>query len=271
MTTRVQVFTSALYLTTSGVVVGDDAVLVIDPLLLPREIETIRQAVEESGRATVHLLYTHHHWDHIIGGQAFPTAHRLAHRRLPDAVTANKQVEAARRFDENNYVERPAPFEFQAPHELVDDGWTGDLGNMPFTLIHLPGHATDMLGVHLPSEKTLFAADFLSDVEPPMIDGDGSDYLVSLDKVAKLINSHPIEILVPGHGHVAQGSEVIQTRLDADVAYIEEVRTIAAASDDADAAVEAGKSMSYRGKESWPSMVRVHEANMREVHGAIKG
>lgn len=275
MKSRIKVFKSALYMTTSGVVFGADDALVIDPSLLPREIALTQTYVEQSSTPAKYLVYTHHHWDHILGGQAFPSARRLAHRCFPEAMKANRPEDAVRKFDEEYYIERDPSFEFQPPHELVDDGWSGDLGDLEFRLIHLPGHAFDMLGVHIPAEKTLFAADMLSDVELPMIEGDGGDYLASLRKIDALAASGQVETLVPGHGHVTHDANVVRARIVGDIAYIDRLRNVIKGFWDGGAdeatVLEACRSMSYRGREGWPPMAKTHAANVRAVYRAMAG
>ncbi|HLF28622.1 MAG TPA: MBL fold metallo-hydrolase [Anaerolineae bacterium] len=273
MASRIRVFTSALYLTTSGVVRGSSGTLVIDPNLLPREIETLRWYVEQSGTPAKYLVYTHHHWDHILGGQAFPGARRLAQRGFPAAVRAAQAEAAIHRFDAEYYLFREPPFEFQPPHELVDDGWAGELGDVEFRLLHLPGHAPDMLGVHLPAEQTLFAADMLSDIELPMIEGDGGDYLASLRKVDALVASGQVETLIPGHGRVTHGADAIRARIAEDIAYLDRLRIVIGGQlgegvDEA-STVAACQSMDYRGKAGWPPMQRAHEENVREIYKAL--
>jgi glyoxylase-like metal-dependent hydrolase (beta-lactamase superfamily II) len=259
---------------TSGVVDGADGALVIDPGILPREIGAIRWYVEQSGKRAKYLLYTHHHWDHLLGGQAFPNARRLAHRYFPEALSNDTAADKIRRFDGEYYIERDPPFEFQLPHELVDDEWTGSLGDVEFRAIHLPGHARDMLGVHVPAEKTLFAADMLADVELPMIEGDGSDYLASLRRLDALVDSGEVETLVPGHGHVARGADSIRARIAGDIAYIDRLRSVIAGNlqtgADEAAVVEACRSLDYRGKGSWPPMEKVHDDNTRAIYRAAQ-
>ncbi len=257
---------------TSAVVSGSDGLLVIDPGILPREIETMRWYVEQGDRPARFLVYTHHHWDHILGGQVFPSAHRLAHQCFPEAMRASRPLDEIRRFDDEYYVEREPPFEFQPPHELAEDGWSGDLGDLTFKLIHLPGHAPDMIGVHIPLEKTLFAADMLSDVELPMIEGDGGDYLASLRKIDALVASGQVETLVPGHGHVTRGADGIRARIAEDVAYIDRLRLIIGEKLDEvqETVVAACRLMDYRGKDGWPPMGKVHEDNAREVYKGMR-
>jgi glyoxylase-like metal-dependent hydrolase (beta-lactamase superfamily II) len=266
------VFTSGLYRTTSGVVNGSEGALVIDPGILPREIGAIAWYVEQSEKPARYVVYTHHHWDHILGGQSFPAARRLAHRCFPDAMQSNRPLDEIRRFDDEYYIDRDPPFQFQPPHELVDDGWTGSLGDVEFRLLYLPGHAIDMLGVHIPAEKTLFAADMLSDVELPMIEGDGSSYLASLRKIDALVVNGEVETLVPGHGRVTSGAEAIRTRVAEDIAYIDRLRMVIGGklADGEGAALEACRSMAYRGKDGRPPMDSVHEDNARTIYRAMQ-
>ncbi len=259
-------------MTTSGVVNGSDGALVIDPGILPREIGAIAWYVENSEKPVRYVVYTHHHWDHILGGQAFLAAQRLAHRCFPDAMQASRPLDAIRRFDDEYYVQREPAFEFQPPHALIDDGWTGSLGDVDFSLMHLPGHAVDMLGVLVPAEKTLFAADMLSDVELPMIEGDGRDYLNSLHKIDALVTSGQVETLVPGHGHVTNDAGVIRARIAEDIAYIDRLRLVIGGKmeEGEEAAFEACRSMHYRGKDGRPTMSKVHEENVRTIYRGLK-
>lgn len=272
MSAKVRVFTSGIYLTTCGVVDGRDGILLIDPGILPRELEALKVYVAHAEKPAKYLVYTHHHWDHILGGQAFPSARRVAHRAFPDALQANRSLDEIRRFDDEYFIDRDPPFEFQPPHELIDDGWSANVGDIEFRLIHLPGHAVDMLGVHLPVEKTLFAADMLSDLELPAIEGDGGDYLKSLRKVEALAGAGQIETLVPGHGHVTHGADAIRARIAEDIGYIDRLRLVISGklNEGEDAAVDACRSMRHRCAGGWPPMDKQHEANVREVYRAMK-
>ena len=271
MTSRIRVFTSGLYMMTSGVVNGADGALVIDPGILPREIGAIRWYVEISEKPAKYLLYTHHHWDHILGGQAFPSARRLAHRCLPEAMQADRADDKIRSFDDEYYIDRDSRFEFQPPHELTEDGWTGSLGDVEFRLVHLPGHAIDMMGVYVPAERTLFVSDMLADIELPIIEGDGGSYVQSLRRIDALVASGEVETVVPGHGRVAHGAYAIRARIAEDIAYIDRLQIIVDGKRSAgeESAVDACRSMSYRGKEGWPSMTKIHEANVRAIFGAM--
>jgi len=112
----------------------------------------------------------------------------------------------------------------------------------------------------------------LSDVELPMIDGDGGDYLDSLRKIDALVAAGAVETLVPGHGHVTRGADAIRARIAEDVDYVERLRSVVGAKlgGGEEVAVEACHSISYRGKDGWPPMGKVHEDNARAVYRSMR-
>ena len=68
-------FESCIYKTTSTVIDTEDCVIVVDPCLLPSEIDEINQHVMRmKGTRPIYLIMTHSDWDHIVGAGAFPEA-----------------------------------------------------------------------------------------------------------------------------------------------------------------------------------------------------
>ncbi|MDD9205450.1 MBL fold metallo-hydrolase, partial [Georgenia sp. 10Sc9-8] len=83
---------------------------------------------------------------------------------------------------------------------------------------HAPGHAA----LWLPDPRVLVAGDMLSDTEVPLLDLTAADpladYRAGLNVLAPFVAR--AAVLVPGHGHVAQGPAV-RRRLTADLAYLD--------------------------------------------------
>ncbi len=68
---------------TIGLVVGADAVLVVDTGSTLREGAELRaQVAALTGRDVTHIALTHGHFDHVLGTAAFPGAEIYAHRAL---------------------------------------------------------------------------------------------------------------------------------------------------------------------------------------------
>lgn len=69
------VFESQIYKTTSAVIQTEDCLIVVNPCLLPSEVEEIREHVLSiQGNRPIYLIMTHSDWDHIVGAGAFPEA-----------------------------------------------------------------------------------------------------------------------------------------------------------------------------------------------------
>lgn len=138
-----------LHLVTEGAfqmmfLVTEEGVVVVDapPTLGPH----IRPAIKEVTRAAVtHVVYTHHHADHIGAASIFPeSAARYAHR---DTAATLRRLADPRR---------------PLPTVLVDDTLTLDLGEQTLRLDHRgPNHTPGNLFVHAPRQRTLMLVDVI--------------------------------------------------------------------------------------------------------------
>ncbi len=93
-------------------------------------------------------------------------------------------------------------------------------------VVDIPGHLYGQSGFLFPEFRTLFAADTLSNIEPPSIEGSWQSliaYLESLATLKELISQ--VEWIVPGHGDPMDSSEA-KSRLDQDRRYLEALRDL---------------------------------------------
>lgn len=65
---------SSLYATNSGVFVSGGQACLIDPGILPQEVQAIGRFVEERDAEVRAIVLTHGHWDHLLGVAAFTGA-----------------------------------------------------------------------------------------------------------------------------------------------------------------------------------------------------
>jgi glyoxylase-like metal-dependent hydrolase (beta-lactamase superfamily II) len=97
-----------------------------------------------------------------------------------------------------------------------------DGGPLPGEIVEHEAHAVGHAAVLLADRGVLLAGDMLSDVLIPLLDprrpGQVGAYETALDRLGEAAGN--VEVLVPGHGAVAQGPGVA-ARLDADRAYLE--------------------------------------------------
>ncbi|MGH7742880.1 MAG: MBL fold metallo-hydrolase, partial [Candidatus Eiseniibacteriota bacterium] len=67
----------------NSVVLLDPAhTVLVDPGVLPSEIEDIAGRVRTTGPAAITLVMTHAHWDHVLGRSQWPQARVFAHDRF---------------------------------------------------------------------------------------------------------------------------------------------------------------------------------------------
>ena len=224
--THLTVFESALFRTTTSLIVTDDVVLLVDPNWLPFEIEYIQQAVKKvQANKPLYLLFTHSDYDHIIGYKAFPHVKVIASEAFvnnPNKATILQQIQD---FDDEYYIKRP----YLTTYPQVDIVVKKDRQELKIgeTVLHFylaPGHNIDGIFTILPQQGLWIAGDYLSNIEFPYIYYSSKAYEQTLGKIGVLFDRYTIDVLVTGHGDVALIQEEIAERAKASLAYIKELR-----------------------------------------------
>ena len=273
---RVRVRQSARYAMNSVLLPDREHTVLVDPGILPSELDDIAAQVALERPESVTLVFTHGHWDHVLGRPWWPDAETLAHDRL--AAQLARDGEHARAEAERIAAaagERwPSPYQPFAPTHAVSGLHFRKLGRWRLVLRDAPGHCASQLTVHLPEPRILIAADTLSDIEIPALETAPAIYRHAIEPLVPIAEGGAIETLIPGHGSIAHGRDAVLGRILADLEYLD---TIERAARDAlrsgepdEAAVEQLRSMDYRGKHSaeYP-MVEIHAENIRHAYRAI--
>uniref|UniRef100_A0A832I595 MBL fold metallo-hydrolase n=1 Tax=Eiseniibacteriota bacterium TaxID=2212470 RepID=A0A832I595_UNCEI len=237
--------------------------VVIDPGVLPSELEDLAAAVGHGAPERVTLVFSHAHWDHVLGLPWFPGARTVAHDRFADALARDAgRIDAeARALCEAHGEAWPRTFAPFRPDEAVGGQRFLKLDPWRLVLRDAPGHCASQLTVHLPEEGVLFAADMLSDVEVPTLDAPLSHFRATLEGLRPLVEGGAIAHLVPGHGAIASGAEVA-ARFAYDLAYLERLeREVRAARERGLDAAGAAAAIA-----PWEGIERDPEFPMAEIH-----
>ncbi|MCB5164790.1 MBL fold metallo-hydrolase [Streptomyces bambusae] len=198
---------------TAGLVVGDDAVLLVDPGSCVREGAALRaQAERLAGRRVTHIAFTHGHFDHVLGASAFSGAEVYGAVGLDGLLLAGRDLlreEAVRHglaeAEAADSVELLVP-----PRHLVSGEWTLDLGGVQVLLANVgPGHTGHDLAVFVPGEQeVVFCGDLVEESGEPQAGFDAvrRQWPAAIGRLLALGGEDAV--YVPGHGAVVDAAFV---------------------------------------------------------------
>jgi glyoxylase-like metal-dependent hydrolase (beta-lactamase superfamily II) len=201
----------------SIVVRGEDGLILVDPGIDGSELNELADDVDRLGIPVVAGFATHLHWDHLLWHSRFGDVPRYATAACADAAGAVRERAQAMAAESASGI----------PLELIGlvTPLPADGGPVPGELVEHEAHAIGHAAVLLADRGVLLAGDMLSDVLVPMLDPRRPNqldaYEAALDRLGEA--AQQVDVVVPGHGSVAEGSEVA-ARLAADRAYIGALR-----------------------------------------------
>jgi glyoxylase-like metal-dependent hydrolase (beta-lactamase superfamily II) len=204
--------------TNSIVVRAEDGLILIDPGIHGSELEQLADAVDRLGIPVVAGFSTHPHWDHLLWHSRFGDLPRYATAAGASFASETREQQQAGPTEDGG---SDVPLELVAlVTPLPADG-----GPVPGEIIEHQAHAVGHAAILLADRGVLLAGDMLSDVLIPLFDprqdDQVGDYEAALDRLSEAAGD--VEVVVPGHGAVAEGPDVA-ARLAADHAYIDALR-----------------------------------------------
>jgi glyoxylase-like metal-dependent hydrolase (beta-lactamase superfamily II) len=199
------------------VVRGDAGLILVDPGIDGSDLDQLADDVDQLGIPVVAGFSTHPHWDHLLWHSRFGDVPRYATPAAAQrASEAREQAQAM--------AEKSAS---GIPLELVAllTPLPADGGGVPGEIVELEAHAIGHAALLLADRGVLLAGDMLSDVLIPLLDPRRPDQVSAYEKALDRLGdvAPHVNVVVPGHGAVAEGPEVA-ARLAADRAYIAALR-----------------------------------------------
>ena len=208
----------------TGIVIGDDAAMVIDtqatPVMAQDVIRRIRQVTDKPIR---YVVLSHYHAVRVLGASGYQPEHVIASRDTYDLIVERGEA------DMKSEIER-FPRLFRAVESVPGLTWptivfekrlTLMLGKLRVEIMQLGrGHTKGDTVVWLPDDRILFSGDLVEfDATPYTGDAYLADWPATLDAIAAL----KPEKLVPGRGAALKNLEQVKAGLDGTRAFVTEM------------------------------------------------
>jgi len=181
--------------------VTPNGVIATDPINAAAATWLKAELKKRFNQSVKYLIYSHDHYDHISGGEVFAdTAVVISHANAKSVIVGEKRRTAV-------------------PELTFRKRMTIELGG---TVVHLRyvgrNHSNNMIVMHFPKERVLFAVDFIpvnSVAFRDFPDAYLDDWIRSLKRVERM----DFDILVPGHGRIGERRHVKLHRV-----YLQDLR-----------------------------------------------
>lgn len=209
----------------TGIVIGDDAVMVIDTQATPvMAQDVIRRIREVTDKPIRYVVLSHYHAVRVLGASAYQPQHVIASQDTYDLIVERGEADKASeigRFPRLFRNVESVPAGLTWPTLTFVGRMTLWLGELEVQLLQMGrGHTKGDTVVWLPQERVLFSGDLVEfDATPYAGDAYFQQWPQTLDNLAAL---GPLA-LVPGRGAALQGEEQVARGLAGTRAFVSEL------------------------------------------------
>jgi len=234
----------------TGIIIGDDAVLVADTQATPAMAQdVIRRIREVTDKPIKYVVLTHYHAVRVLGASAYQPQQILASQDTYDLIVERGEQDKASeigRFPRLFSNVESVPPGMTWPTMTFTGKMTLWLGKLEVQVLQLGrGHTKGDTVVWLPKDRVLLSGDLVEfDATPYAGDAYFKDWPKTLENVAAL---KPVA-LVPGRGPALVGEERVAAGLKATGGFIADVRA------SVEAGVAAGKDLNAVYKDTFAKL-----------------
>ena len=209
----------------TGIVIGDDAVMVIDTQATPvMAQDVIRHIRTVTDKPIQYVVLSHYHAVRVLGASGYAPEHIVASRDTYDLIVERGEQDKASeigRFPRLFQAVESVPAGMTWPTITFEGKMSIWLGELEVQLIQLGrGHTNGDTVAWIPSQKILFSGDLVEfDATPYAGDAYFQDWPQTLDNIAAL---QPVA-LVPGRGAALTTPEMVAAGLAGTRSFIADV------------------------------------------------
>ena len=199
----------------SGVIIGDDSVMIIEAQATPRLARKVIEKVREvTDKPISHLVLTHYHAVRVLGASEYGADQII----MGDAARA-MVVERGQEDWDSEFQRFPRLFEghesipgLTYPTTTFSEDMTVYLGNRRVDLMHLGrAHTAGDIVIHVPDQNVMFTGDIV-EYHSACYCGDGhfGEWGSTLDNIA----AFDVDAIAPGRGDALLGKDMVNAALD---------------------------------------------------------
>ncbi len=199
----------------SGVIIGDDSVMVVEAQATPR---LARKVIEEIRKITdkpiTHLALTHYHAVRVLGASAYGAPQILMSEKARAMVAERGQEDWDSEFQR-------FPRLFEGHEEIPGLTWPTTtfsgkmsvyLGQRRIDLMHLGrAHTAGDIVIHVPDANVMFTGDIV-EYKSACYCGDG--HFQDWPRTLEAIRAFDLDAIAPGRGDALTGREKVNEALD---------------------------------------------------------
>lgn len=199
----------------SGVIIGDDAVMIVEAQATPRLANKVIEKVREvTDKPITHVVLTHYHAVRVLGASAFGARQIIMSDKARGMV-----VERGQEDWDSEFQRFPRLFEghesipgLTFPTTTFSGRMTVYLGKRRVDLMHLGrAHTAGDIIVHVPDENVMFTGDIV-EYHSACYCGDG--HFADWPGTLEAIRAFTPAAILPGRGDALVGSEMVNKAID---------------------------------------------------------
>ncbi len=199
----------------SGVIIGDDSVMIVEAQATPRLASKVIEKVREvTDKPISHVVLTHYHAVRVLGASAFN-----AEQIIMSETARSMVVERGQEDWDSEFGRFPRLFQGHEsipgltwPTQTFKGRMSVYLGKRRVDLMQLGrAHTAGDIVIHVPDENVMFTGDIVEDHSACYCgDGHFGDWGKTLDNIA----AFDVDAIAPGRGDALVGREQVNSAID---------------------------------------------------------
>ena len=213
----------------SGVIIGEDSVMIVEAQATPRLANKVIEKVRDvTDKPISHVVLTHYHAVRVLGASAYG-----ADQIIMGEAARGMVMERGQEDWDSEFQRFPRLFEghesipgLTYPTTTFNDRMTVYLGNRRVDLMHLGrAHTAGDIVIHVPDENVMFTGDIVED-HSACYCGDG--HFAAWGTTLDAIKAYDVNSIAPGRGGALIGRDAVNRAIESTRDFVDSTYTPAA-------------------------------------------